>query len=207
MKLKDKIKTPDTLNSKIKRLHIELPHYSFSHSSAGDTSNEFIGRTRLVSRLQRLIEDDTDKTGVYLVAGNRGVGKTSLVNHVANQTSLRQRSAFNENLRISLLLLLSVVGVQFLLQVFDTPRKYPIAIEIISFWTFVTSFMLLCRFNSYNRKCAKRTELENFIKKGAKYAVEELKCLINPLYPYGIYCSTISSFDLYVFQIQKRKIA
>jgi len=183
--MKGDMKTPDILNSKIKRLQIELPHYSFSHSSSSDSSHDFLGRKRISEKLQKLIEDDIDKTGVYLVAGNRGAGKTRLVNHVAGLTSLQPKSDFTENLKFLFLQFLAVVGVQFCLKVFNIHRNHPIILEIVSFWIFVLSFVLLCCFNGYNRKCSKRTSWRTFIKNGAKYALEELKRLINPDYPYG----------------------
>ena len=76
------------LDSKIKKLKIELPHYNFSHSSH-EESHAFIGRKQILEKLKKLIESTADKTGVYLVAGNRGVGKTRLVNQAINETSLK----------------------------------------------------------------------------------------------------------------------
>jgi hypothetical protein len=54
--------------------------------------------------------DSPDAPGVYMVAGNRGVGKTSLINEVIKATSLRQNSMFSENLKYLVLLLAAVAG-------------------------------------------------------------------------------------------------
>jgi hypothetical protein len=78
----------DVLNSKIKKLRIELPNYYFNHSLS-EESHSFIGRRKVLKKLIALVEDTKNKTGVYLVTGNRGVGKTSLVNQVVNKTSLQ----------------------------------------------------------------------------------------------------------------------
>jgi len=93
------METPDILNSKIKKLRIELPHYRFSHSSSGDSSHHFIGRERTKERLKKIIEDSPDEPGVYLIAGNRGVGKTSLVSEVIKETSLETNSTFFKKLK------------------------------------------------------------------------------------------------------------
>jgi len=92
------METPDILNSKIKKLLIELPQYHFSHSSSGDSSHPFIGRERIRKKLKKIVEDSPAEPGVYLVAGNRGVGKTSLVNEVINETSLQPNFNFFKNL-------------------------------------------------------------------------------------------------------------
>jgi len=93
------METPDILNSKIKKLLIELPQYHFSHSSAGDSSHPFIGRVRILDKLKKIVEDSPTEPGVYLVAGNRGVGKTSLVNKVIDETSLEPNFNFFKNLK------------------------------------------------------------------------------------------------------------
>jgi hypothetical protein len=81
---------PDPFNSKTAKVVLELPNYAYSHSSSAEnkTKSFFIGRKRLIERLKNLIVSTTSKTGVYLVAGNRGVGKSSLVDHVISETSL-----------------------------------------------------------------------------------------------------------------------
>jgi Cdc6-like AAA superfamily ATPase len=86
------METPDILNSKIKKIMIELPQYSFSHSSSGDSSHEFIGRERISEKLKKVIVDSPDEPGVYMVTGDRGVGKTRLVNEIIKKTSWQPNS-------------------------------------------------------------------------------------------------------------------
>ena len=105
---------PDILNSKIKKIRIELPRYSFSHSSSGDSPHAFIGRERIRERMKKVVEDSPNEPGVYLIAGNRGVGKTSLVSEVIKETSLMTDTAFFKNLKYFVLLLLAVAFTQFL---------------------------------------------------------------------------------------------
>jgi hypothetical protein len=94
------METPDIFNSKIKKIRIELPDYHFNHTSSGDSSHDFIGRERMVEKLKSVLIDSPNEPGVYMVTGNRGVGKTSLVNKAINETSLQQNDSFFKKLRI-----------------------------------------------------------------------------------------------------------
>lgn len=74
--------------SKVKNVFIHLPNYRFKHSPNEDGDN-FIGRTEVMERLSFLLEPDkfnsSNRFGVYLIAGYRGVGKTTLVNKVLKE--------------------------------------------------------------------------------------------------------------------------
>ena len=62
------------LDSKIKKLRIELPDYHFSHSLSEDSDkSDFVGRKKILEKLKSLVKDTNNKTCVYLVTGNRGV--------------------------------------------------------------------------------------------------------------------------------------
>jgi hypothetical protein len=171
----------DILSSKIKKLLIELPHYSFSHSSSGDSSHTFIGRERYREKLRKVIEDSTDEPGVYLITGNRGVGKTNLVSKVINETSLPTNSNFFKNLRYLFLLLLAVTATQFCSQTFSPIDKI---IWIVSQVLFLPLFVTLCCCNGYRRKLPKRANIWKKVKNGVTSAFKELGCLINPYNPY-----------------------
>jgi DNA polymerase III delta prime subunit len=174
------VKPPDILNSKIKKIRIELPHYSFSHSSSGDSPHAFIGRERIREKLKKVIEDSPDEPGVYLIAGNRGVGKTSLVSWVINETSLKAKSNLFENLRYVIFLLLAVGGTQFCLQVFNLANRIQVIWPIL----FSLSFITLCLSNSYRLNIPKQKDgvLARFLN-CIKSAFKELSYLINPYIP------------------------
>ena len=182
------MKPPDILNSKIKKIRIELPHYSFSHSSSGDSPHAFIGRDRIRVKLRKVIEDSPDEPGVYLIAGNRGVGKTSLVSWVINETSLKVKSNFFENLMYLILLLFFVAGTQFCTQILQilniVPEKLPKILVVVSSFVFISSFILLCCFNSYRHKMPERNVALKILDSIAS-AFKELGYLINPYNPYG----------------------
>jgi hypothetical protein len=175
------MKTPDILNSKISKIRIELPHYSFSHSSAGDSPHHFIGRERTLEKLKKIIEDSPNEPGVYLIAGHRGVGKTNLISEVIKDTSLKANSKFTENLKYLLLLLVFVAVIQFCLQKFT---QFANEIQAISLILFALSFIALCCCNSYRRKFPKRAYWKNF-KNGTVSALKELSYLVNPHIPVG----------------------
>jgi exonuclease VII small subunit len=173
------METPDIFDSKIKELRIELPHYGFSHSSSGDSPHSFIGRKRTREKLKKLVKDATDKTGVYLVTGNRGVGKTSLVNQVIKETSLQPNSNFFKNLKYLFTLLFFVAGTQFCLEKFPQFAK-----EIWVIWPILLalSFIAICCCNDYRHKILKQTDenQEGIIWNGIVSALKELSYLINP---------------------------
>jgi len=173
---------PDTLNSKIKKLRIELPHYTFSHSSSGDSPHDFIGRGRTKERLKKVIEDSPDEPGVYLIAGNRGVGKTSLVSEIIKETSLRTKTGFIENFKYLLILLFFVAGIQFCLE-----QEFVFSfLKSIKFWYAISAlfFIILCFFNSYRLEIPKQN-IGLQILDSITSAFRELSYLVNSRNPYG----------------------
>lgn len=69
-----------SLNSKIKSIYLGLPDYHFSHNPNPDNYNYYISREQSLKRLQMLLDHPEHcESGTYLVAGYRGMGKTSLV--------------------------------------------------------------------------------------------------------------------------------
>jgi hypothetical protein len=142
------METPDILNSRIKKIRIELPHYGFSHSSSpsDESTNTFVGRKDVFGRLKELVRDTDDKVGVYMVTGNRGVGKSSLVNKVIRHTSLQ--SGVRDVLKYLVVLFCAVAGVQFCLQyVKDINWIRPVFCVI-----FATSLVSLFRISEYRRR-------------------------------------------------------
>jgi len=172
----------DILNSKIKKVRIELPHYSFSHSSSGESSHtSFVGRKKIQEKLAKLIEATTDETGVYLVTGNRGVGKTRLVSEVINQTSLKQNSDFFRNLKYLFGLFFSVVVTQFCLQEFTDDTLFW-KVCICAIVCALGSFFILGWFSCYRHKIHKQNLKEISIS-----AAKELFASINPYNQYNQY--------------------
>jgi|GEM_PF-3530879 len=89
------------LNSYIKDIAIELPSYKFKHhpfSSEWKENFEFIGREETTQQFIDLILNG-DSTGAYLVAGYRGMGKTSFVNNVLTRAEKKLKDKKGERLK------------------------------------------------------------------------------------------------------------
>jgi hypothetical protein len=136
---------PDVFNSKTARVTLELPGYAYSHSSSAEnkTKSFFLGRKKLVARLKSLIISTSSKTGVYLVAGNRGVGKSSLVEKVIDDTSL----AINKRRKYSFFLLVTLFLV-LLLQYITADQNFYVVLQYVigqRLYDFVT-----CKLSEYH---------------------------------------------------------
>lgn len=92
--------------SRIKDVYIELPDYSFHH---GNTENSrkslFVGRKNIQDRLKMLLlESSKNPSGAYLIAGYRGMGKTTLIDHVISEINPTKKESIKilEKLDVSL---------------------------------------------------------------------------------------------------------
>jgi hypothetical protein len=74
----------DDFSSKLKRVFVELHNYSYYHGPSDNKQpdSRFIGRKRQIEKLRSVLTDTEKKSGTYLIAGYRGMGKTSYVNKV-----------------------------------------------------------------------------------------------------------------------------
>jgi len=92
----------DVIPSKVKSIYIGLPDYQFQHSSdyEDDSAQDegtrprykyFVGREKSMNRLRMLL-NTVDNRGVYLVAGYRGMGKTSLVKRVIGEFNIEKKT-------------------------------------------------------------------------------------------------------------------
>jgi hypothetical protein len=181
------VEAPSILNSKVKKIRIELPFFNFSHSSSGDSAQPFIGRERIREKIVKVVEDNPEEPGVYLVAGNRGVGKTSLVSEVIKETSLTDNTAFIKNIRYLLFLVLItgiIQGCFYLLHNLGIEGSVNSLIVIsVCFFIIlsVASFIGLglysgYRFKNLNEK--KKVILDSIIS-----AIKEFSYLVNPFDP------------------------
>lgn len=127
---------PDILNSRTERVILELPNYSYCHSSQtqGENHSFFLGRQSLLHKLKNLLSTAASKTGVYLVTGNRGVGKSRLVEEVKKETSIQKISLVN-NIGSLFVAFFLTLGLQYVTnQDWDIPdywRKDMFIAEII----------------------------------------------------------------------------
>lgn len=82
----------DIYSSKVKRVNIPIPGFTFFHkaSSEEEVDPKFIGREQISDKLYSWLKDDP-KGGSYLVTGFRGMGKSSFVGRVLNQLIQRTK--------------------------------------------------------------------------------------------------------------------
>jgi hypothetical protein len=83
-------------SSKIPRINIEIPGYKFFHSPSqlDNTDQRFLGRDQLIKRLKNILTNSESKSGSYLITGYRGMGKSSYVNQVLSQITLKKSKFF-----------------------------------------------------------------------------------------------------------------
>ena len=97
----------DIYSSKVKRVNIPIPGFTFFHkaSSEEEVDPKFIGREQISDKLYSWLKDDP-KGGSYLVTGFRGMGKSSFVGRVLNM--LVRRTTMKEY----------ITGITFFLSIF-----------------------------------------------------------------------------------------
>lgn len=80
-------------SSKISRINIELFNYKFFHSPSliEHDDKRFIGRRILIDRFKNILTSNEPKSGAYLVTGYRGMGKSSFVNKVLGEISVKDQ--------------------------------------------------------------------------------------------------------------------
>ncbi len=85
--------------AKIKDIYLPIFNYKFDHgpSLIEESNPRFIGRTKILKRLELILDESRSrsKQGAYLVAGYRGMGKTSLVREAI--TNVIKRNQDNSN--------------------------------------------------------------------------------------------------------------
>ena len=142
---------PDILNSRNETVILELPNYSYCHSSQTQAKNHsfFLGRYSLLNKLENLLSSSTNKTGIYLVTGNRGVGKSRLVEKAIEKTSLGRSHFFNYIIFLFVAFFLTL-GLQYVAERVSLPNKL-IILELILL--VILSFVL--GHKSYVRETAK----------------------------------------------------
>lgn len=87
-------------SSSIKSITIHLANFRFNHKDNPSKEDIYIGRELLENKLESWLLS-SDESGSYLIAGYRGMGKTSLVNHVLNRITRQRQFQYECIFRIS----------------------------------------------------------------------------------------------------------
>ncbi len=86
---------------KIKSIYLPLFDYKFAHGSIevikNNIDDQFVGRRYIIKKLKLLIDNkfSSTKRGAYLIAGYRGMGKTSLVKKAISECSTENIEEFH----------------------------------------------------------------------------------------------------------------
>ena len=91
--------------------------------------DDFVGRERLMERLYNWLSDNKKQSGSYLVTGFRGMGKTSLVNRVANRLTCEIKQ--KRELLCFGLIMIPLVGLGLLYSVTDCIKDLSLYLYIL----------------------------------------------------------------------------
>lgn len=112
---KNKNKYLSKYSSKISRIYIEIHNFHFRHGVFEGNDENFIGRNDIRNRLRAIFTHSDSNSGTYLLTGQRGVGKTSLINKVIAELSGKKERSLWQHI-IQYLLLFSII---LLITIFD----------------------------------------------------------------------------------------
>lgn len=137
-------------SSKIQKVYIELPSYNHFHAASDPTKVDpsFIGRRKKIDKLKSILTKSETKSGTFLIAGQRGVGKSSYVGEAINEISAGQAS-LNKQSRFLMLFFIIVLYdyadyyLSFTSQLFQT---------IISLIVLIVYVYSIIHFYSSNKK-------------------------------------------------------
>lgn len=139
----------DIYSSKVKRVNIPIPGFTFFHKASSEekVDPKFIGREQISDKLYSWLKDDP-AGGSYLVTGFRGMGKSSFVGRVLNQ--LTQRTKPYEYF----------AGVAFFLFIIDIALWFLCKTHIIKTFSWLGIFLL----GLYVIYVILKNKINNFIK-------------------------------------------
>lgn len=101
----------DHFSSKIKKVLIELHNYDFFHSPSeiNNLDPRFIGRSKIIERIKAIFSFSATKSGAYLVAGYRGIGKSSFISKALYENI----TSFKLNLQTKVYFILFLITLLF----------------------------------------------------------------------------------------------
>jgi hypothetical protein len=100
--------------SKIEKIFLELPNYTYCHSANNEISSSFLGRETLLDKIKAIITSSHSGKGIYLITGNRGVGKSSFMDKVIEDASLSSGHAVRRPFFALVLTIFSVLTMSYL---------------------------------------------------------------------------------------------
>lgn len=139
---KDKNSYLSKYSSKVSRVFIEIHNFNFRHGVFDGNDKNFIGREEIRNRLRAVFSNSDSNSGTYLLTGNRGVGKTSLINKVLSELSAKKEDNIWMHLTQYFILFVIIVGITII----DRYLKYDtsLAKSIKDYAGWQNLILLLC---------------------------------------------------------------
>lgn len=145
----------DSFYAKIPTIYLELHRFNFRHGTYQSPSQNFIGRDDIRSRLRAILTHNDSNSGTYLITGDRGVGKTSLVNKVLEELAPPKRipKGFIRffNLASSTFVASILINLTPNINLIKTPLGIKL-IPTICFFIFSLCTLYICHFSLYREK-------------------------------------------------------
>lgn len=148
----------DSFYAKIPTIYLELHRFNFRHGTYQSPSQNFIGRDDIRSRLRAILTHNDSNSGTYLITGDRGVGKTSLVNKVLEELAPPKRIPKGFIRFFNLAISTFVASILINLTSDINQIKMPLGIKLIPticFCIFSLCTFYICYFSLYREKHSK----------------------------------------------------
>lgn len=154
-------KFSEKYSSKIPRINIPLPNYKFFHGvySENKIDPKFLGRDKIVKQLKSWLINTDAETGVYLVTGFRGMGKSSFVGKVLHEITYSDAKKKNIKARYGTLAIVSIFLSLFLIYSsidIEIVRNFSICLFILSFISSLIVFIPLLKINNEEKNKMRR---------------------------------------------------
>ena len=145
----------DSFFAKMPTIYLELHRFTFRHGTYQSSSQNFIGRDNIRSRLRAILTHNDSNSGTYLITGDRGVGKTSLVNKVLEELAPPQKMPKGFIRFLNLTISIFIVSILINLVCNFTSFKNFRIISIISFFIFSLCTFYICHFSLFRERNSK----------------------------------------------------
>lgn len=130
--------------------YLELHNFSFQRNDYQKQARGFIGRKNVRARLRSILNHSELRSGTYLITGNRGVGKTSLVNKVLNE--LAGEEYVKPNIRYFIYVLICTLVSTAVIKLYDGYTQYVAVTGISLLIALIFSVAYFVHFSFYRKK-------------------------------------------------------
>lgn len=149
-KMINKWKETKSESAKKPTFYLELHNFSFQRNDYQKQARGFIGRKNVRARLRSILNHSEQRSGTYLITGNRGVGKTSLVNKVLNE--LAGEEYIKPNIRYFIYVLICTLASTAVIKLYDGYTQYVAVTSISLLIALIFSIVYFVHFSFYRKQ-------------------------------------------------------